>query len=55
MTETPRRLVCQDLKRQQDFKSLFSCAVVSKSWANHALPLLYRYEGVAVTQAHDQG
>lgn len=34
-------IVCQDLKRQQDFKSLFNCARVSRSWASHALPLLY--------------
>lgn len=35
-------LVCQDLQRQQDFKGLFRCALVCKSWAAHALPLLYR-------------
>lgn len=35
-------LVCQDLKLQEDFRSLFRFALVNRSWASLALPLLYR-------------
>lgn len=36
-------LVCQELVARRDFNSLFNCAMVSKDFAAHALPLLYRY------------
>ncbi|EOO00638.1 hypothetical protein UCRPA7_3868 [Phaeoacremonium minimum UCRPA7] len=34
-------LVCQELVARRDFNSLFNCALVSKDFAAHALPLLY--------------
>lgn len=49
-TNTAHRIVCQELKQQQDIKSLFHCALVCKSWASLALPLLYRYEHRKVAQ-----
>ncbi|KUI56923.1 hypothetical protein VP1G_04318 [Cytospora mali] len=48
-------IVCQDLKRQQDFKSLFNCARVSRSWASHALPLLYSIHDSSSAASDDMG
>ncbi|KAF3770266.1 hypothetical protein M406DRAFT_229521, partial [Cryphonectria parasitica EP155] len=42
-------LVCQELQKRQDARSLFRAALVCSSWANHALPLLYSIHDSAGT------
>lgn len=48
-------LVCQDLKTQQDFRSLFRCALVNRSWASLALPLLYSIHDSSSVASDDAG
>ncbi|KKY31508.1 hypothetical protein UCDDA912_g08565 [Diaporthe ampelina] len=48
-------LVCQDFKVQQDFRSLFRCALVNRSWASLALPLLYSIHDSSSVASDDAG
>ncbi|KAJ0109177.1 hypothetical protein J7T55_009507 [Diaporthe amygdali] len=48
-------LVCQDLKLQQDFRSLYRCALINRSWASLALPLLYSIHDSSSVASDDAG
>lgn len=37
------QLICEELEEQRDYRTLYRCALSSKTFAGHALKSVYRY------------